>query len=65
METIIQEVIVAAKEAKRIGWETFYYQFTKADAHLIDEVITEARNRTLGAIQPKNVCNDCIEFILI
>ena len=40
METIIQEVIVAAKEAKRIGWETFYYQFTKADAHLIDEVIT-------------------------
>ena len=66
MEKAIQEVLAAAKEARKVGWELIYYQFKKGERESFEgDIIAELRNRTLGNIQCKTDGGNYIEFILL
>jgi hypothetical protein len=66
MEKALQEIFAAAREAKKNGWETFFYQFKDGEREGYDgDIMAEARNRTLGELQCKKDGGNYIEFHII
>jgi hypothetical protein len=66
MDQALREIFAAAKEAKKNGWETFFYQFKTGEREAFEgDIIQEARNRTLGELQCKKDGGDYIEFHII
>ena len=63
METAIQEIIAAAREAKQNGWKTIHYQFKAGERETFEtEITTEIQNR-IGLRVKKDEGNH-IEFRL-